>query len=84
MKIICPKNRHLIVIHKNSGVSNRGQGLLRFALCSELTADIVLDGLMSNGVVNSDGNTIIAVPRQWLVQSSSRLGQIAHYHLVRG
>ena len=79
MKIICPKNGHLIVIHKNSGLPNRGPDLLRFALCSELTADIVLDGLMNNGVVNGDGNTIIAVPRQWPVQSSSRLGQITHY-----
>ena len=79
MKIICPKNMRLIVIHKNSSFSNRDPGLLRFALCSALTADIVFDGLTSNGIVNGNGNTIIAVPGQWPVQSSPRLPQIAHY-----
>jgi lipopolysaccharide/colanic/teichoic acid biosynthesis glycosyltransferase/acetyltransferase-like isoleucine patch superfamily enzyme len=70
---------HLIVIHKNNGFSNRGSGLLRFALCSELTAGIVFDGLTSSGIVKGNDNTIIAVPRQWPVQSPPRLPQISQY-----
>ena len=79
MKIICPKNMHLIIMHKNSGSSNRGPDLLRFALCNSLTANIVFDELRNNGIANGNGNTIIAAPGQWPVESSHGLTQIVHY-----
>jgi len=76
MKIVSSKNTHIIIIHNNGSSAGGSAGVFRRALETEPAAGIVFEGLTKNRIINSNGNTVIAIPGQWQVESSPGVNEI--------
>jgi len=70
----------LIVIHKNkNSTADDGNDLLHFAASSGPLSGITFKALDGNSCVNGRSNTIIALPKEWTVESVDGKIPIARY-----
>jgi lipopolysaccharide/colanic/teichoic acid biosynthesis glycosyltransferase len=73
------QSMNLIIIHQNRSFSpNNTSDLLRFAVCSEPLANIILSCLNGNSYPRSNNETI-AIPQDWAGQTTKGKSGIIYY-----
>ncbi len=70
----------LIVIHKHKNpLSNSGEDLLRFAISSESTAGLILNGLSKSLRCGRNSMTVCAVPEGWGIEPRATTPRLTCY-----
>ncbi|MGB8226126.1 MAG: hypothetical protein WCE45_04570, partial [Sedimentisphaerales bacterium] len=72
---------NIIVMHRDTGsLSDDGRdNLLRFAVCTEPLAAIIIDSINDNISCYQNGKNVVAIPRSWSVQLPTNKLDVRYY-----